>query len=109
MKILNKTKNFLFNEKQNIKNKDIADENYQCMKNLNIELLKEGIAFKDENFEFFIGEKDRENLKYEIVKRNFKINCLEKLNNVYEKDLQVKEAQINKLKKEIEGIKMSNK
>ena len=109
VKKLNESNESLFNEIQIMKKKDLADENYQYIKNLNIELLKEGIAFNDKHLALYKGENDLENLKIELVKRDLKIKYLEGLKIVYEKDLQVKEIKLGKLKLEIEGLKKSSK
>ena len=109
MKKLKESNDFLFNEIQIMKKKDLADENYQFMKNLNIELLKEGIAFNDKQLDLYKGENDLENFKIELVKRDLKIKYLEELKIVYEKDLKVKEIKLGKLKLEVEGLKKGNK
>lgn len=109
VKKLNESNVFLFNEMQIMKKKDLTDENYQCMKNLNIELLKERIAYNDKQLALYNEKNDLEELKFELVKRDLKIKCLERLVIVYEKDLQVKETQIDKQKLEIEDLKKVNK
>ena len=102
---LDKSNDCLFNEMQIIRKKDYTDENYQYMKNLNIKLLDEGIAFNEKKLELYKGENDLDNLKIELMKRDLKIDYLEKLKIVYEKDLQVKDKKIDKLRVEIEGLK----
>lgn len=106
---LDKSNDYLFNEMQMMKKKDLCDENYQFMKNLNIDLLKEGIAFNDKHLALYKGENNLDSLKSELVKRDLKIKCLEGLKKIYEKDLKVKESQIDKLKLEIEDLKKGNK
>ena len=105
MQELDKSNDCLFNEMQIIRKKDYTDENYQYMKNLNIKLLDEGIAFNEKKLELYKGENDLDNLKIELMKRDLKIDYLEKLKIVYEKDLQVKDKKIDKLRVEIEGLK----
>ena len=59
---------------QIIRKEYYTDENYQYMKNINIKLLEEGIAFNDKKLELYKGENDLDNLKIELMKRDIKIN-----------------------------------
>ena len=79
------------------------------MKNLNIQMVKEGIAFNNDNLDCYKKNTDLEKLKIELVKRDLKIKGLERLINVFSKDLQVKDSQIDKLKEEIETLKKEKK
>ena len=88
---LDKSNDCLFNEMQNIRKKDYTDENYQYMKNLNIKVLEELIVYNDKKLELYKGENDMDNFKNELKKRDLKIDSLQKLKIIYEKDLQVKE------------------
>ena len=79
------------------------------MKELNIQIVKEGIDFNKENLDYYKKNTDLENLKIELVKKDLNIKGLERLINIFTKDLQVKEGQIDKLKKEIEDLKKGKK
>ena len=109
MKQLKKSNDFLFNEIEDMKKKNLADESYQYMKKLNIQILKEGIAFNNKNLDYYRTRNDLDNLKIELVRRDLNINGLERLINVFSEDLLVKGDQINKLKEEIEGLKKAKK
>ena len=105
---LDESNDCLFNEMQNIRKKDYTDENYQYMKNLNIKLLEELIVYNDKKLELYKGENDMDNFKNELKKRDLKIDSLQKLKIIYEKDLQVKEKKIDELRLEIERLKNAN-
>ena len=105
---LDKSNDCLFNEMQIIRKKDYTDENYQYMKNLNIKLLEELIVYNDKKLELYKGENDMDNFKNELKKRDLKIDSLQKLKIIYEKDLQVKEKKIDELRLEIERLKNAN-
>ena len=109
VKQLKKSNDFLFNEIEDMKKKNLADESYQYMKKLNIQILKEGIAFNNKNLDYYRTRNDLDNLKIELVRRDLNINGLERLINVFSEDLLVKGDQINKLKEEIEGLKKAKK
>ena len=79
------------------------------MKKLNLQILKEGIDFNNKNLEYYKTKNDLENFKIELIKRDLYINDIERLINVFIKDLLVKGAQIDKLKEEIEGLKKAKK
>ena len=79
------------------------------MKRLNIQILKEGIAFNNKNLDHYKTNNDLNNLKLELVKRDLNINGLERLINVLSEDLIVKGAQIDKLIEEVEGLKKTKK
>ena len=114
---MEKSNNLLVKEIEDIKKKqNLAEENYQSMKNLNINILKERISSNEEIFDKYKEtiknlKKDNcelklhlDNCNIEISKKDFEINCLNKLNDLYSKDYQ---NQINQLKEEIEFLKKS--
>ena len=109
MEILKKSNEYLFNEIEDMKKKNLVDENCQYMQKLNIQILKEGIDFNNKNLEYYKTKNDLENFKIELIKRDLYINDIERLINVFIKDLLVKGAQIDKLKEEIEGLKNAKK
>ena len=109
MKKIKKSNDYLFNEIEEMKKKNLADESYQYMKKLNIQILKEGIAFNNKNLDHYKTNNDFDNLKLELVKRDLNINGLERLINVLSEDLIVKGAQIDKLIEEVEGLKKTKK
>ena len=109
MKKIKKSNDYLFNEIEEMKKKNLADESYQYMKRLNIQILKEGIAFNNKNLDHYKTNNDLNNLKLELVKRDLNINGLERLINVLSEDLIVKGAQIDKLIEEVEGLKKTKK
>ena len=109
MKKIKKSNDYLFNEIEEMKKKNLADESYQYMKRLNIQILKEGIAFNNKNLDHYKTNNDFDNLKLELVKRDLNINGLERLINVLSEDLIVKGAQIDKLIEEVEGLKKTKK
>ncbi len=109
MKKIKKSNDYLFNEIEEMKKKNLADESYQYMKRLNIQILKEGIAFNNKNLDHYKTNNDLNNLKLELAKRDLNINGLERLINVLSEDLIVKGAQIDKLIEEVEGLKKTKK
>ena len=75
------------------------------MKKINIQIVKEGITFNNENLNFYKRNSDLENLKIELLKRDLNIKSFEGLINIFTKDLLVKESKTDKLKEEIEDLK----
>ena len=116
---IKESNNLLIKEIEDIKKKQkLAEENYQYMKNLNIDILKEGISLNEEKYDKYKEtinnlKKDNcelklqmENCNIEISKKDCEINSLNKLNDLFSKDCQ---NQINQLKEEIELLKKTKK
>lgn len=102
---LKESNDFLFSEIGDMKKKNLADESYRYMKDLNIQMVLEGFAFNNRDLDCYKNTNDLEKLKIELVQRDLKIRGLERLLNVFSEDLLVKGTQIEKLKEEIEGLK----
>ena len=115
---IKKANNLLIKEIENIKtNQNLAEENYQYMKNLNLDILKGEISLNEGKFDKYKEtinnlKKDNcelklqlDNCNIEISKKDFEISCLNKLNGLFCKDYQ---HQIDQLKEEIELLKKPN-